>query len=165
MSRTSANGTLKNSLAAGLASGRGSDSERSRHKPHCAVPDLRTFLHGRATPIVCAIPLARATAYERSRPSSGRSATPADIDRNGRPISFGMGGDINRNARPTPSEYASETLRTQGDSLKSQMAGDRFYRIEVSMVVTMVIAERRPGRALGREPTFKTVRFVRHRIR
>src|SRR3954453_3933292 len=29
---------------------------------------------------------------ERSHPSSGRSATPADINRNGRPTSFGTGG-------------------------------------------------------------------------
>src|SRR3954451_17651197 len=29
---------------------------------------------------------------ERSHPSSGRSATPADIIRNGRPTSFGTGG-------------------------------------------------------------------------
>jgi len=29
---------------------------------------------------------------ERSHPSSGRSATPADINRNGRPTSIGTGG-------------------------------------------------------------------------
>jgi Protein of unknown function DUF86 len=29
---------------------------------------------------------------ERSRPTSGRSATPADINRNGRPTSIGTGG-------------------------------------------------------------------------
>src|SRR5215218_10248394 len=29
---------------------------------------------------------------ERSHPSSGRTATPADINRNGRPTSFGTGG-------------------------------------------------------------------------
>src|SRR5215210_7892729 len=29
---------------------------------------------------------------ERSHPFSGRSATPADINRNGRPTSFGIGG-------------------------------------------------------------------------
>jgi hypothetical protein len=34
---------------------------------------------------------------ERSNPSSGRSATPADINRNARPTSIGMGGRHHRN--------------------------------------------------------------------
>src|SRR6516162_1550495 len=46
---------------------------------------------------------------ERSHPTSGRPATPADINRNGRPTSIGTSGrhqsecpaDINRNGRPT----------------------------------------------------------------
>jgi hypothetical protein len=44
---------------------------------------------------------ASSTVMERSTPTSGRSATPADINRNGRPTSIGMPGRHHRNAQTT----------------------------------------------------------------
>jgi hypothetical protein len=46
------------------------------------------------------------------RQSSGRSTTPAEINRNGRPTWIGTGADINRNARPTSSESAPDRVLT-----------------------------------------------------
>jgi hypothetical protein len=45
-------------------------------------------------------------AAKAEQPTSGRSATPADFNRNGGPTSIGTGGRHHRNARPTSSEYA-----------------------------------------------------------
>src|SRR5438445_10941750 len=93
---------------------------------------------------------------ERSQPSSGRSATPADINRNGRPTSIGTGG---RHQSVCPADiigiriglYAQVRYAVQIEGVSRRAAARRFG-IDPRTVAKMLAFSVPPGYRRSRPP-------------